>query len=278
MPVLKCTSIDHIVYSIENLVPFPFMRFHRNRFGLCQSPARSLNRLFTVDPRRYERRQPSRNVFALFPHSTESIDCPFGLATDFPAYIPASETFVLPVILPNLINHIFIMFDLVSHIPGFPKLTGIVQTEPKFHTIFLGQPKKHIDQIDRRHITTFAQQILRRISNKFFISRTNKYDRIDSDGFHIPEVPIPFFLTPILMWNIVRYFVEKRPCDFQPIRFRDNKSTALRGSRKRRRHTITTQCFYLRTYYRRGSSKCDFFKKISPVIHDISKNILCFMQ
>ena len=37
---------------------------------------------------------------------------------------------------------------------------------------------------------------------------------IDTDSFHMLKIQIPFFLTPVLMRNIMRYFIQKSSCNF----------------------------------------------------------------
>ena len=87
------------------------------------------------------------------------VDCPFRLTTDFAADIPAAETFIFSVVLPDLVNHIFIVFDFPAQVARIPVPPGVIQSEIILHAVLVREAQKHVHQIDRRHITTFAQQV-----------------------------------------------------------------------------------------------------------------------
>ena len=51
----------------------------------------------------------------------ETLNGPFGLAADLPAYVPSSEAGVLlPVHLPYLIDHVFVVFYLLRQVSCVP--------------------------------------------------------------------------------------------------------------------------------------------------------------
>ena len=112
MPVLECDSIDDIVDSVKNLVPFPLMSLHGNsvRASLEIGPH---NGLLPVNPWGDECRKPAGNLLALASHFVEGIYRAFGLAADFGADVPAPEAVVLLAIhLPHLVNDIFVSLYL----------------------------------------------------------------------------------------------------------------------------------------------------------------------
>ena len=168
----------------------------------------SHNGFLAVNPRRDEGRKSIGNVFALLAHSMESIDGALGLAADFTAYVPASETLVFTSVhFPDLVDNELVGLDFVRHIACIPILSGVIETEPELHVILLGQTQEHVDEVHRRHIAAFLEKIWRRIRDELAIAGTYTNNRIDTDRFHITEIRIPLLFSPVLVRNVVRDFI-----------------------------------------------------------------------
>ena len=143
----------------------------------------------------------------------ESIDGSLRLAAYFGADIPAFEALVMAISLPRLFDNILVVFQFLRHITRIPVVARVVKAEVKLHIVFVGQRAKHLDKVDRGHVAAFFQQIRRGVSKELTVAGANVYHRIDADRLHVTEVLIPFFYPPVLMWNIVRYFVEEGACN-----------------------------------------------------------------
>ena len=222
MTILKSTSIYNVMNTIKNLIPIAFMLFYRNRF-LTRQFISTHHSLFTIYPWRDKSRKPVRHIFTLFTHCMESINCPFCLPAYLTTDIPSAKTFIfLSIHFPYFINHILVIFNLPSQISCIPIFSRIIQSKIKLHSIFFCQTQIHINQINRWHITSFFQQVFRRVSNKFTISGTNHNYGINSDILHMLKIHIPFSFSPILMRYIMRYFIQKCSRNRKTIFFRNN--------------------------------------------------------
>ena len=180
VPVLKGTSINHIVDAIEDFVPFTLVLLHRHRIALRERAAASHHGLLSVNPRRDKSGESARNVLTLLAHSVERFDCALGGAADFTADIPTAETLVLAaVILPHFVDYILVVLNLPREVASVPIATRVVETEVELHAIFVGKAEKHVEQVGARTVAPLAYQIFRRISDELTVARANQNHRID---------------------------------------------------------------------------------------------------
>ena len=110
---------------------------------------------------------------------------------------------MLPISVPNLLDHIFIGFQLVAHVPRVPILATIVKAEVKPHPVLVRQGEEQFDQVHGRHVTAFAKQVFRGPGYEFPVAGAYHYHRVYPYRLHIPEVSVPFLDAPVLMWNVM---------------------------------------------------------------------------
>jgi len=230
MPVLKRTGIHHIVNPVEYLVPLAFVLLDGNSLLLGQFAPAGHHRLLAVDPRRDEGGQPARNFLALFAQGMERPDGTLGGTADLAAQVPAAETLVFAAVhVPHLVDYIFIMLHLMRHVARVPVFARVVKPEVKLHAVLAGQAQEQIEQVDRRHVTPFFEQVGRRVGDELAVARANPDHRVDADRLHMAEICVPLLLAPVLVRDVVRNFVEERTRDAQPLPLGDDQPAIPRS-------------------------------------------------
>ena len=230
MPVLKRTGIHHIVNPVEYLVPLAFVLLDGNSLFLGQFAPAGHHRLLAVDPRRDEGGQPARNFLALFAQGMERPDGTLGGTADLATQVPAAETLVFAAVhVPHLVDYIFIMLHLMRHVARVPIFARVVKPEVKLHAVLAGQAQEQIEQVDRRHVTPFFEQVGRRVGDELAVARANPDHRVDADRLHMAEICVPLLLAPVLVRDVVRNFVEERTRDAQPFPLWDDQPAVPRS-------------------------------------------------
>ena len=78
--------------------------------------------------------------------------------------------------------------------------------------------EKELYKVNRRCKTiVFVDQVGRWISKKFSVPRPDQDNGVDTRSLHVFKVLVPFLFTPILVWNVVAYFIQKCTCDLHLI-------------------------------------------------------------
>src|SRR3712207_208964 len=145
MSILKSTSIYHIVNSIKNFIPLSFVLFYRYRLILGKFTATCHHSLLAINPWRDKGGQPIRNFLTLLPHRVKSIYRSFRSTAYFTTDIPSAKTSVLTtILLPNLINHIFVILYLPAQITRIPITSRIIQSKIELHSMLFCQTQIHI--------------------------------------------------------------------------------------------------------------------------------------
>ena len=91
--------------------------------------------------------------------------------------------------------------------------------------MLLSQTAEHVDKVDRRHVASLLEKIWRRVCDEFTISAADVDHCVDTDGLHVCEVLIPFFLAPVLVRDVVGNFVEEGSGDAEPVVLRDDETS-----------------------------------------------------
>ena len=89
--------------------------------------------------------------------------------------------------------------------------------------MLLGKPAEHVYKVDRRHVAAFLEKIRGRVGYELPVSAAYINDGVDADGLHVGEVPVPFFLSPVLVRDVVRNLVQKGSRDAEAVVFRYNE-------------------------------------------------------
>ena len=110
--------------AIKNLVPFPLVV--ADGHPLLDFKACSLDGFLPVNPRRDESGQVATDVLAHLAHLVESLYASFGFTAYLRADVPSLETLMLPVCVPDLLDNVFIGFQLIAHVPRVPIFATIV--------------------------------------------------------------------------------------------------------------------------------------------------------
>ena len=269
MSILEGAGIHHIVYAVEDFAPLAFVLLHTHRLFLGKCRAGSGYSFLAVYPRGDKGRKAARHILALLSHCMERVDSAFGRAANFATDIPAAEAWVFAAIaLPHFVDYILVVLYLPAHVAGIPVAAGVIEAEPELHAVLVGKTQIHIKQVGVRHIAAaFAGKILRRISDKLPIAGAYHYHGIDTHALHVGEIGIPLGLAPILVRNVVRYFVEEGAGDRQSgaarrhcrrCRSFGSLGTLAAGSGQRAQSPRHSQS---------RCSDCHFFKETSSVFH-----------
>ncbi len=225
MAVLEGAGIDIVVDAVEDLVPLLFVLGDGN--GLVVGHlAGSHHGFLTVDPGGDEGRETAAHLLALAAHGAEALDGALGGPGNLAGDVPAAETLVLgAVALPDFVDDVLVGFHLVAHVAGVPVLAAVVQAQHEFHVILLCQAAEHVDQVHRRHVAALPQQVGRRIGDELAVAATDVDNRVDADGLHVPEVPVPLPFAPVLVRDVVGNLIQEGARDGQAGTLRDNEVT-----------------------------------------------------
>src|SRR5690606_5020464 len=102
----------------------------------------------------------ARYLLALLAHGVKGSDCPLGGTADLSADIPAPEALVLlPVVFPNLVDHVAVVLDLVAHVSRGPVVPRVVEAEVELHAMLLGQAQEKVEQVNRGHVASLLQEV-----------------------------------------------------------------------------------------------------------------------
>ena len=222
MPVLEGDCIDHVVYAVEDFVPLALVLLHAH--SVLHLGVGAHYGLLAVYPRRNEGRQASGDILALLAHRVEGLHRPYRVAADFRAYVPASEAAVLfAVHLPHLVDDELVVLDFVAHVLRVPIDSRIVEAEVEFHVIFLRQAAEHVDEVHRRHIAAFLQQVRGWVGDELAVAASYVYDRVYAYGFHIGEIAVPFLFAPVLVRDVVGNLIQEGSGNAESVLLRDNQ-------------------------------------------------------
>ena len=214
MPVLEGAGIYHVVYAVEDFVPLALVLVHRHGIGLGQLAAACHDGLLAVNPRRDERGQSAGNVLALLAHGMEGIDGPLGGTAYLAADVPSAEALVLAaILLPHFVYYIFIVLNLPGEVARVPVAARIVEAEVELHAMLVCQAEEHVQQVGARLIASLAHQVFGRIGDELAVAGTDHDDGVDADGTHVAEVPVPLFLAPVLVGDVMGNLIQEGAAD-----------------------------------------------------------------
>ena len=150
----------------------------------------------------------------------EGLDDTLRATRNLTAEVPATERgVVLAVVLPHLVNDEAVVLGLLRHIARVPIVARVVEAEVELHAVFVGKAEEHIQQVGRGGVAPLADEVFRRIGDKFAVARANHDNRVDANRAHMLKVGIPLLFAPILVRNIVADFVEKGSGNFHRCSF-----------------------------------------------------------
>ena len=134
-----------------------------------------------------------------------------GPAADLLRQIPPLKRLVVAVSGPHLVDQFQVQVYLALEEALLPVFARIVHAEIERHTVFVGQRKEHLHQIDRGivHLLAFEQTLERR-SDPPPQPGADQHHGVDPHVFHRPEIGVPLPDAPVLVGNIPAHLVEER--------------------------------------------------------------------
>ena len=103
----------------------------------------------------------------------------------------------------------------------------------------------------------------------------NDDDRVYADGFHVGKVLIPFFLSPVLMRDIMGNFIQKGTCNTYAVVLWNDQMRLQTCGRFRMKARLLVFRQYLFCIQQRGCNNSrgacqqSFFYEISSIDHNV---------